>query len=87
MGDAQFFVQAVQVGQHLGLAPRVQRGQRLVHQQQRRAGGQGARDGHALALAAGQAWRAAAAAGAHAQQVHHLVQRDAAVASAMRLRP
>jgi hypothetical protein len=80
-GDAQFFVQPVQIGQHLGLAPRVQRGQRLVHQQQGRAGGQRACDGHALALAARQRIGPALQQVRDAQQVHHLVQRDAALAA------
>ena len=78
-GDAQFFVQPVQIGQDLGLATRVQRGQGLIHQQQCRAGGQRACDGHALALAARKRIGPALQQVGDAQQVHDLVQRDAAL--------
>ncbi|KDB88474.1 citrate (Si)-synthase domain protein, partial [Bordetella bronchiseptica D989] len=49
--DVQFVVQALQVGQDFALALHVQRRQRLVHQQQARAGQQRAGDAHALAFA------------------------------------
>ena len=75
--DRQLAVQPLQVGQHLGLARRVQRGQRLVHQQQARAGGQRARDGHALALAAGQGVGPPRHQLADAEQLDRLLQRDA----------
>ena len=50
-GNLQLAVELFQVGQDFSLAFGVQRGQWLVHQQQARAGGQGAGDGDALALA------------------------------------
>ena len=78
-GQRHRAVQAFEVGQDLGLARRVQRGQRLVHQQQPRAGRQGAGDGHALALAAGERGGTAVHQRADAEQVHRLVQRDAAL--------
>ena len=53
-GDVQLLVQALQVGQHLLLALEIERGQRLVHQQQARAGHQCTGDADALAFAAGQ---------------------------------
>ena len=56
-GDLQFVVQAFEVGQDFVLAREVERGQRLVHQQQARAGEQRAGDGDALALAAREAVR------------------------------
>ncbi len=82
MGDqyhrqCQLAVQALQVGQDLGLALGVQRGQRLVHQQQARAGGQRAGNRHALALAARQRGRPPRHQPADAQQLDHRIQRDA----------
>ncbi|MNO08711.1 hypothetical protein D3C81_2315050 [compost metagenome] len=46
--DVEFIVKALQVRQDFAFALGVQRGQRFVHQQQFRAGQQGA--GHAYAL-------------------------------------
>jgi hypothetical protein len=75
--DAQLARQPLEPGQQLGLARGVQRGQRLVHQQQARAGGQRAGDGHALALAARQAGGPARQQVADAQQLDGLLQRHA----------
>jgi len=82
MGDvqhrqAQLARQPLEVGQQFGLACGIQRGQRLVHQQQARAGGQRARDRHPLALAARQLRRATCQHGAQAQQLDRLRQRHA----------
>jgi hypothetical protein len=68
----------------------VERGQRLVHQQQARAGRQRAGDRDALALAAGERVGPALQQVADAQQLDHLVEFDAARARArrsMRRRP
>ncbi|MCY1534768.1 hypothetical protein D9M68_701500 [compost metagenome] len=73
--DIQLLVQAFQVGQHLQLALEVERGQRFVHQQQARAGQQGAGDGHALALAAGELVRHTLQQMADAEQLDRLLQR------------
>ncbi|MDV7393547.1 hypothetical protein RZS08_19385, partial [Arthrospira platensis SPKY1] len=62
-------MQLLQPGQDLGLAVGIQRGQRFVHQQQARAGGQSACNGHALALAPGQLVRVAGQKLADAQQI------------------
>ena len=75
-GQRQFGLQPFQVGQDLGLACGVQRRQRLVHQQQLRAGGQRARDRHALAFSARQRGRAALHQAADAQQRDHRFQRQ-----------
>ena len=52
--DVQFAVQRLDPRQDFLAALDVDRGQRLVHQQQARADGEGAGDGDALAFAAGQ---------------------------------
>ena len=57
--NVQFCMQAPQIRQDVGLALRVQRGQRLIQQQQARVGQQCAGNANALALPAGQAGGAA----------------------------
>jgi hypothetical protein len=54
MVAAQFAVDAPDLGAHLQPQLGVEVGQRLVHQHQRRLDDDGARDGHALLLAARQ---------------------------------
>ena len=51
---ARLVAQPLDVGQDLGAPRLVERGERLVHQQQPRMGEQGAADGDPLLLAAGQ---------------------------------
>ena len=72
--NVQLGMQPPQIGQHLGLARRIQRRQRLVHQQQARPGGQRARHGHALPLAARQGVGPARHQVADAQQLDGLLQ-------------
>ena len=60
-----------QVGQDLGLAGLVQRGERLVHQKQARAAEQSPADGDALTLAARQGARPAGQQRADAQHLDH----------------
>ncbi len=50
--NVEFVAQALDVVEDLGLARHVERGQRLVHQQDARLGEQRAADGHALLLPA-----------------------------------
>ncbi len=76
----QLVVQAVEVGQHLGLAARVERRQRFVEQQQARVGAERARDRDALAFAARERGRAPRHQRADAQQLDDAVERDAALA-------
>ena len=71
----QLIVQPLQVRQDLAFAWRVQRRQRLVHQQQRRAGEQRAGDGHPLPLAAGEVLRRALQQMPDAEQLHRLCHR------------
>ena len=59
-GNAQLFLQRLQLGLHLAAKLQIQRAQRLVQQQDVRREHHGPRDGHALALASGQAVRHAA---------------------------
>ncbi len=61
-------------GQHLRAARRIEGGERLVHQQQARAGQQRAPECHALALAAGQPRGAAGEECREAEQRHHLLE-------------
>ncbi len=68
-------MQALEVGQDLVLALQIQRRQRLVQQQQARAGEQGTHHAHALALAAGQATGHALEQMTDAQQLHRLLPR------------
>lgn len=76
--DVQFLVQAFEIGQDLALALQVEGCQRLVHQQQARAGEQGPGDADALLLAAGEAFRHAFQQVLDAQQGAGLFQLDAA---------
>ncbi|MNZ84545.1 hypothetical protein D3C78_1033070 [compost metagenome] len=69
--DVQLVVQTLEVGQDLLLALEIERRQRLVHQQQARAGEQRAGDADALALAAGQALGHALEQVADAEQLEH----------------
>ena len=62
-------MQALQVWQDFTFAFAVQRGQRFIHQQQARAGEQGAGDSDALALTAGKVLRMAVQQVADAQQL------------------
>ena len=71
---AGLVAQAFEIGQDLGLAGLVQGGQRLVRQDQARGGQQGAPDGHAAALSAGQGSGAAGQQRADAQHLHHAIQ-------------
>jgi hypothetical protein len=73
-GQVELVAQALDIGQHLGLARRVQRGQRFVHQQQARLRQQGTADRHALALPPGQRVRRALQQGAEPEQFHHGVE-------------
>ncbi len=66
--------QALQIGQDLGLARRIERGQRLVHQQRRRAAQQGAPDRDPLALAARERARPAREQALDAEQLDHLAE-------------
>ena len=75
-GDRQLSRQPVEIGQHFRLARRVERGERLVHQQQLRARGERAGNGDALALAARQRAGASRHQVADAEQGHHLIERD-----------
>ncbi len=72
-------MQALEVGQDFCLALHIQRGQRLVHQQQAWAGGQCACDRHALPLPARQRVAAAFEQVGNAQHGDGLVQRHAAL--------
>jgi hypothetical protein len=67
--DVQLVAQALQPGQEFLLAGMVERGQRLVHQQQARRREQGAGDRHALLLAAGKPVGQAVEQRAEAEQV------------------
>ena len=51
-GDAEILLQALQLGAHLDAQERVERGERLVEQQDLRVGDQRAGERHALLLAA-----------------------------------
>ncbi len=55
--DLRLVAQPLDIGQDLSLAGFIQRSQRLVHQQQFRAGKQRPADRHALLLAAGKLCR------------------------------
>ncbi len=65
--------QVLDVGQHLGLARRIERGQRLVHQQQPRLREQRAADRHPLAFATRQRVRTAREQRLEPEQGHHRV--------------
>ncbi len=77
-GNVQLALQPVEVGQQLGLARGIERGQWFVHQQQRGAGCQCARDGHALAFAARERGGTARQQRRQPQQLHRLLHRHAA---------
>ncbi|BBK33495.1 hypothetical protein STHU_41290 [Allostella humosa] len=77
--DARFVAQAFDVRQDLGLAGMVEGGQRLVHQEDARAGQQRPADRHPLALAARQPGRPAIQEMVDAEDRHHPVQAVAAV--------
>ncbi len=70
--DTRLIAQPLNVGQDLGLTVFVERGQRLVHQQQPGAGEQGATDGDALLLATGKQSRPATQQVPDAEHVDHL---------------
>ena len=70
-GDAGLIAQPFDVGQDLRLARFIERGQRLVHQQQARIGEQGPANGDALLLAAGEPAWTPLEEGTDAEQVHH----------------
>ncbi|MDT4817227.1 hypothetical protein FQZ97_502980 [compost metagenome] len=72
--NIQFVMQALQIGEDFTLALEIQRRQGFVHQQQARAGQQGAGDADALAFAAGQAARHAFQQMTDTQQFHRVVQ-------------
>jgi len=75
VGQAELGTQPLEQVEHLGLDEHVQRGDRLVADDQRRVEGDGARDGHPLGLAAGQLPGPAAAMADRVEpdQLEHLV--------------
>ncbi len=75
-GNVQLPGQPGDEGHNLRLAGGVQGGQRLVHEQQVRAGQQGAADGDPLLFPAGKAGRMTFQQMADAQQIHHPVEAD-----------
>ena len=77
--DAGLTAQALEIGQDLALAGLVERGQRLVEQEQARAGEQRPADRHALPLAARERAGPALEQGPDAKQLHHLVEAAAAL--------
>ena len=72
--DPEPVTELLQVGQHLLAAGLIDRGERLVEQQQPRAREQGAPDGDALTLAARELVRAPLEQFAQAEQLHDLVE-------------
>ena len=74
-GQRQFAVQAFEIGQDFQLALQIERGQRLIHQQDLRRRQQGAGNRHALALAAGKFARRTVEQGGDAEQFGDLGQR------------
>ena len=78
-GQRQRLVQAVEIRQDRRLGGRIERGQRLVHEQEARAHRECACDRNALALAAGQRVDAPLQQGRDAQQLDRLLQRNAAL--------
>ena len=82
--DVELVVQAFEVGQDLLLATVVERGERLVHEQDARTGEQRARHADALALATGQSVRHAFEQGLDAEQGHPMVELHAAPRFGMR---
>jgi hypothetical protein len=86
-GDVELVVQAFEVGQDFLLECVIQRGQRFVHQQQPRAGGQRPRDADALAFTAGQPGRLAAQQPADIQHGNRLIERHPAVCGSHPLLP
>ena len=72
--DADLVAQPLDVGQDLGLARLVERGERLVHQQEARAGEQRPADRDALLLAAGESARPAVEQRADAEQLDDVVE-------------
>ena len=75
--DGKALMQPFQEGQDLVPALAVERGERLVHQQQLRVGQQRAPDRHALALAAGQVARGPIEQRSEAEQRDRVVKPDA----------
>jgi hypothetical protein len=73
---------AFEVGQDFLLALQIERGQRLVHQQDARADGQRAGDADAAAFAAGEPIRLAVEQGRDAEQFDGLIEADAAAGCA-----
>ncbi len=73
--DPRLLAQPVEVGQDLLLAGLIERGQRLVEEEQAGAGQERAADSDPLPLAAGQGAGPAVEQRADAEQIHHLGQR------------
>ena len=74
--DRQAPVQALQIGQDLGLGAGVQAGERLVHQEQPGLGQERPAQRHPLPLAAREVGHRAAEQGREAQQIHRVVEPD-----------
>src|SRR5690606_5364372 len=70
-GYSRLVAEPLDIGQDLGLARFVKRGQRFVHQEQLRAGEQRTADGHPLLLAPGQAGRPPPKQMSYAQEFNH----------------